>query len=153
MAAATISYQYLPVGNFPIKSTVAVDQGDLVGLDSNGQVNLADSDAIVDAVGFAVFEDAPGVANNTRTGDSGLTQRCTIYRGGIVQGAKGMSGMTIGAPVYLSATAATYTQTKPSGTTDIIAVGTAIAADTVAVLVPPALLKLQASGNSTVAFI
>src|SRR5678815_4272571 len=82
---------------FPIKSAVVVSPADLVALDSNGQIVLADCNTgPVQALGFAVFPD--NMTPAARTGVAGLTVKCAIARKGVVNG---LSSLTIGGLIYL----------------------------------------------------
>jgi hypothetical protein len=150
---ATVKQAWNHVGagqQYPIKSAVVVSEGDLVALDSNGQVVLADTDTgPVAAHGFAHFVDRMNSA--TRTGVAGLTEKCAIAMDGVIAG---LSSLTIGGNIYLSATAGGYTGTAPTTNAHLRqVVGTAIAADTVQVSVRTNDVKFQTSGNSTVAYI
>lgn len=86
---------------YPIKSAEVVNEGDLVGLDSNGQIVVASKTqaAVVIALGFALFTDEHGTAT-TKTGVAGLTVKCAIARRGRISG---FSGLTVGGRVYLDA--------------------------------------------------
>ena len=150
---ATVKQAWNYVGNgqqFPIKSGVAVSAGDLVALDSNGQVVLADCNTgPVAAHGFAVFVD--NMTSAARTGVAGLTVFCSIAMDGVVSG---LSSLTIGGNIYLSGTAGGYTGTATTTNTELRqCVGTAIAADTVQVCVRANDVKYQTSGNSVATFI
>lgn len=139
------------VGNFPIKSASVISDGDLVGIDSNGQVLLADQDVagIVPAVGVAKVSDGSGVT--TRTGVAGLTERCSIYRRARVGG---LSSLTIGGNVWLSGTAGGYTQTAVATDTDLRQhVGIAISATEIDVdVTETGIFKFQTAATSTVAY-
>lgn len=136
---------------FPIKSAVVVSPGDLVAIDSNGQVVLADMNTgPVDAHGFAVFPDDLG-NGGARTGVAALTVKCAIARQGIVNG---LSSLTIGGNIYLSGTAGGYTGTGTTTNAELRqVVGVAIAADTVEVEVRVNDLKAQTAGTTQVAYI
>lgn len=139
-------------GQWPIKSAVAVDEGDPVGIDSNGQVVLADADAPVSAIGFAVFGDF-GDGKATRTGVAALTVGCSIYKRATVVNIKGGTAMTIGADQFLSNTAATVaTAASTASGAYAQCLGTALSATVFDGYAHPAALKVQATGNSTAAF-
>jgi hypothetical protein len=149
MASVKHAWDHVGLGQqFPIKSAVVVANGDLVTLDSNGQVILADRDVPVSAIGFAHFVDNMSVGD--RTGVAGLTVKTAIARQGIVNG---LSSLTIGAPAYLSATGGGYTTATTTDTEHRQCVGFAIAADAVQVSVKPNDTKYQTSGATTVAYI
>ena len=65
----------------PIKSAEVINQGDLVGIDTNGQMVAASKTqgAIVPAQGIAWFPDELGMATS-RTGVAGLTVKAAICR-------------------------------------------------------------------------
>lgn len=126
--AVQVKEKALHLGSFPIKNGVTVPPGALVTLDSNQQVILADQSTNVTCQAFAVFDDGNGAASLSRTGTAQLNVRATLYRQGIVQGASGLSSLTIGGVVYLGASGA-YTQSMP-GAGSVQAVGEAIDTDT-----------------------
>jgi len=139
-----------PLGTYPIKSGVTVNDGDLVGLDSNGQVVLADADANIEALGVAWFG-GQEMGRTQRTGVAALTERCPIYREAVLNG---YSSLTIGAPGYLSTTAGSITATSPSGTAGSLLqqVATAIASDTWSVRITNAgAIKAQTAATSVIA--
>lgn len=151
MANVVQAWNYVGNGQqYPIKSAVVVSPGDLVALDSNGQVVLADCNTgPVSAHGFAVMVD--NLTSAARTGVAGLTVLCAIAMDGIVNG---LSSLTIGGNIYLSGTAGGYTGTATTTNTELRqVVGSAIAADTVQVCVRPNDVKYQTSGNSVATFI
>lgn len=152
MANIVKAWDFLGSGiQFPIKSGSVINQGDLVAIDSNGQVVLADKDTgPVGAHGFAFFPDELGPAA-ARTGVAALTVKCAIARRGVLNG---FTSLTIGANAFLSGTAGGYTTTAPSTNADVYqCVGVATAADTIDVIVQPPLFKFQTSGNSTVGYL
>lgn len=150
MASVVQAWDYIGQGQrFPIKSGVTVANGDLVTLDSNGQVVLADRDAPVGCTGFASFTD--GLNTAARVGVADLSVFTSIARLGIING---LSGLTIGGCIYTSTTAGGYTGTKTTTDTELRqCVGFAIAADTVQVAIRPNDLKYQTAAASVAAFI
>lgn len=146
--AVQMKEKVLHLGSFPIKNGVTVPPGGLVTLDSNQQVILADQSTNVTAQAFAAFDDGAGASSLSRTGTAQLDVRATLYRQGIVQGASGMSSLTIGGVVYLGAAGA-YTQSAPvSGS--VQSVGEAIDTDTVAIAIAPFLAASGGGGGGPV---
>ena len=138
------------IGTFPIKNAEAISEGDLTGVDSNGDALPADMNAAtpVEAKGFAYFAGTyPGRTSATGTSVRADSPRVSIYREGKLGG---FSSLTIQGRVYLSGTAGGYTQTQPSTANDLIQeVGWATSATEVEVMVRPAVLKKQNAGTST----
>jgi hypothetical protein len=110
---------------YPIKSGVTVQWSALVGLDSSSRIVLADLTVPVVPLGYAVFtsDNSPG---SQLTGNAAQTVKCAIQQAGNVKGGPGMTGLTVGAPVFVSSTPGAYSQIA-NGTS----VGIAIASDTV----------------------
>jgi hypothetical protein len=106
-----------------------------------------------DAMGVAVFFDGGPSYPAARTGDSAGTQRVSIYTDAECNG---FTSLTAGAPRYLKETTtagSTDTATEPSTAASYIqVVGKAVSATEVLYRILPALAKVQAAGNSTVAF-
>ncbi len=125
---------------FRAECAVAVSAGELVGLDSNGKLVLADADAAtpVLAVGFALTDgaigDTIGVATQGELVDSSWS-------------------WTPPARLFTSDTAGAITATAPATATDVIQmIGWARSATKVIINVTPVVLELQAAGTTTVAF-
>lgn len=140
------------LGVFPIKSAELVTQGDLVGVDSNGDVLLADMNAVVEAKGFAYFGGVhPGKTSATGTSVRANSPRVAIYREGKL-GFADEGTLTNGARVYLSATPGGYKFTQPSVNNELIQeVGWAVSTSEVQVMIRPPIIKFQTSGSSTAA--
>ena len=89
--------------NFPGVSSTTITAGQVVYVKSDGELGLADADvasyAQAPALGFACTDAVDGdtisVATNGRV--------------------EGLSGLTVGKPVYLSTTAGAVTSTLPTG--------------------------------------
>src|SRR5487761_1970528 len=117
------------VGNllWPIISTHQIDLGDLVAINSSGQIVLANPAGGAYPVGYAIFPTDNSPVNSL-TGDAAQDVVIGFCWTGIVKGARGMTGMTIGAPVYADqVTQGAYTQTQGNASSPI---GYATAADT-----------------------
>lgn len=105
------------VGNFPIKSGEIVNQGDLVGVDTNGQIVVATkaTGGPIKAVGMAFFDDANGTGDFVRTGVAALTVKASVCRRARISGLNSTLVPSIddGLPVYLGeypdGTASNYT--------------------------------------------
>lgn len=124
---------------FRATCAVTVSAGQLVGFNASGQLVLADADAPVEAVGFALEDAAAGQVIGV--GTQGRLEDPTWT-------------WTPGGKVWLSATAGALVATRPSATNAVIQpVGRAIAATKLIVNVTPAVAQVQASGSTTVAFI
>lgn len=104
------------------KAGGALTVGDPAYLDSNGYVQEADANA------GETQARARGVVVASKDGETSVTSgdRCTLAVFGPVGG---FSGMTPGAPVYISSTAGEYTHTKPTGGAYQQPIGWAEAAD------------------------
>lgn len=125
-----------PINSDGTPSTVAAEEGDLVGLDSNGEIVLADADAgtAVKAVGVLAtpvddpsnypggqFEYAAKTAEANRASVNDEKVGYVKYGVEIVN-EDGDWGWTPGEPVYLASSAdaqdaGDFTDTAPSGTT------------------------------------
>lgn len=115
------------VGSFPIKSGEIINEGDLVGVDSNGQMVVATKAATaVRALGAAFFDDANGTGDTTRTGVAALTVRASIARKMRIRGLTTsiVPALNNGLPVFLGevpdGTASNYTCTRSTTDTDAI---------------------------------
>jgi len=146
--------------NFLIKNAEIVNEGDLVGMDTNGFVVVASKTAgsIIKALGVAFFEGNNSTITS-RTGD-GTTQRCSIARYGLMLNANTtlVPGLAKGAPVYLgpvpTSTVSNYTCNLTSTNGDAIQQVGWVSDDgtTLEIFVVEAGLKYQTAGNSTVTF-
>lgn len=147
------------IGNYPIKSAEIVNQCDLVGVDSNGQIVVASKTAgsVVAAIGVAVFDDDhSGVAS--RTGVAGLTVLASVYRRARIGNLNSTLVPSItkaGLPVLLgpvsTATVSNYTcAISTTNTDEVQPVGASINATTIEVCVAHGgFMKAQTAGNST----
>jgi hypothetical protein len=90
------------LGTFSVKSAEVVNEGDLVSLDSNGQVVVANAtSAGVQAMGVAFMVGDDAAAGTTYvTGVAALTKKVGIARQARVSG---FSSLTVGGRVYLDA--------------------------------------------------
>ena len=108
-----------------IKTSEVINEGDLVGMDSNGLIVVATNATagIIKAIGMAFFEDNNGTGG-TRTGDG--TLRCSIARKGKLKGATStlVPSLGKGLPVYLTvvptSTTSNYTCALTSNAGDAI---------------------------------
>lgn len=121
-----------PINSDGAVSAYAGEEGDLVGIDANGELVKADADSgtAVNAVGVlaAPVTDPANYtheelrviieANRELVGESRIS---ALKYGLIVENADEDWGFTPGQPVYLD-TGGGYTQTKPSATGDVIQV-------------------------------
>lgn len=122
--------KYLSQLTFNVVAATAISEGDLVGLDTAGTLRLADADGVGDAT--SSFR-ALGVA--VRGGASGAT--IAVAPIAVVSG---LSSLTRGAAVFLSATAGGYTATQPTTNTHTVQfVGIALSTSSVAVNIGTAL--------------
>ncbi len=126
---------------FALTAAATLAVGQLAGINSDGAAVLADADATtpIQAVGVVVKGGASGdrvtLAPQAKVEDPTLS-------------------LTPGDRLYTSDTAGAVTGTKPSTATDHIqAVGFAISATQFLVNCVPSSIGVQASGNSTVAFV
>jgi len=120
---------------FPVKAATTITEGQLVALDSSGNLVVAQKTqgAVKQAVGVAIraaaTNDVIGVAS--------------------VADVEGFSSLTIGGTCYLS-TSGGVTQTRPTTANDAIQpVGFALTATRVRFVVTPYFAIAQAAGNST----
>lgn len=126
-AARQVSKVRGVIGEFPIKSGEIINEGDLVGLDTNGQVVAASKTqgAVVKALGVAFFDDNNGTGQ-TRTGVAGLTVKCGICKKCHISGLTGTLVPSIddGLPVFLgavpTATVTNYTCARSTTANDKI---------------------------------
>lgn len=115
--------------------------GQLVGFNDQGKLVLADADAAtpIEAVGFALTDAAAGKLVGVAT------------QGELESGAW---AQTVGAKIWLSATAGASTTSRPNSAGSLIQpLGFARSATRLVVHVCPAVGKVQASGSTTVAFV
>lgn len=150
---------FLFQNDYLIKTSEIINEGDLVGMDSNGLIVQASKtqSAIVKALGFAFFPGNNGTGN-TRTGDGVL--KCAISRKGIILGATStmVPGLGKGKPVYLGAVGTTsvsnYTCTLTTTNGDAIQEVGYVMDDgvTIEVFVFQSGFQYQTAGNSTVNF-
>ena len=139
--------QFSPKSCFEGIAGETILEGQLVGCSTGTTTNfyLADSDATLDgthanqAIGVAVA--------NAASGDAlAVAPVCMVENSAV-------SSQAAGDLLYLGATAGLPVRAAPTGTTNIQAVGIALTATKIAYNIAPTALKLQASGNSTVAYI
>lgn len=146
------------IGNYPIKSGEIINNGDLAGIDTNGQMVVASKTAgsVVVATGVAIFDDEHGGAQ-ARTGVAGLTVRASLYkraRIGNLNGTLVPSLTKQGLAVLLgptpTATVSNYTCAITTTNTDEVqAVGVSVDGSTIEVDVDPPFLKAQTAGTTT----
>lgn len=147
------------LGNYPVKSAEIINNGDLVGIDSNGQLVVASNaaGAVIAAVGVFIMDDEHGGATS-RTGVAGLTVRGSVYkkaRIGNLNSTLVPSITKVGLPVLLgpvpTATVSNYTCAIPTANTvEVQPVGQNVDATTIEVSVQMGgFLKAQTTGNST----
>jgi hypothetical protein len=147
------NYEYL------IKNAEVVNQGDLVGLDSNGFVVVATNaaGAIIKPLGAAFFDD-DNIGVSSRTGD-GAYVTCSIVKKFDLQNATStlVPSLGKGKPIYLGAvptsTVSNYTCAFPSvNGTAVVEVGVVGADGTTLHIYGPfaTFLQYQTSGNSIV---
>jgi hypothetical protein len=154
--------QHSMVSNFDylVKLNEVINAGDLVGLNSSGQVVVATNaaGAIVKPLGVAYF-DHDTIGLSSVTGD-GYSVYCAICKKADLQNATAtlVPGLAKGAPVYLGAaptsTVSNYTCTYPSvNGTAVVEVGFVGADGTTLHINGPFVtsLQFQTAGNSTVA--
>lgn len=140
------------LGRYPLANGEIVNNGDLVGLNSSGQIVVATNAAggVVKPVGVCIFDEERG-CQTTKTGNSAGTVYGTIYPGAKLWNLNStlVPGLTqAGQPIYLG-TAPTATQTNytanapttPAGT-EVVAVGISTSSTAMTVRVP--YLRLQA---------
>jgi hypothetical protein len=140
-----------------IKTSEVINEGDLVGLDTNGLIVVASKtqSAIVKAIGLAFFADNNGTGG-ARTGD-GSTVKCAIAEGALLLNANStlVPSLAKGAPVYLgpvpTSSVSNYTCALTSTNGDAIQqVGFVDSDGTTLIIDVPQTseLKYQTSGNS-----
>lgn len=145
-------------GDFLIKNLEVINEGDQVGMDSNGFIVNASktTGAVVQSWGAAMFPGNNGT-NNVRTGD-GTTIKCAIARKAVILGATStmVPGLGKGKRVYLgalgTATVSNYTCTLTSTNGDAIQPVGYVLDDgvTIEVFVVMGVFQYQTAGNSTV---
>lgn len=149
------------VGNFPIKSAEVVNQGDLVGVDTNGQIVVATKASTpVRPLGVAFFDDANGTGDFVRTGVAALTVRASICRECRISGLNStlVPSLDDGLPVFLGelpdGTTTNYTCAQSTTATDAIQqVGFARSATAIDVQVEGGMMFLrQDAANTTVKY-
>lgn len=146
------------IGTFPIKNSEIVNAGDLVNLDTNGQVVVASKTqgAVVKALGIAFFEDENGTATY-RTGVAGLTVKCGIAKKAHISNLTGtlVPSINNGLPVFLgavpTATVTNYTCARSTTANDKIQqVGFATSATEIEIdVVPESEFIYQSATTST----
>ena len=153
------------IGEYPIKSGEIINNGDLVGMDTNGQVVAASKTqaANVKAKGIAFFDDdnSPGPA--ARTGVAALTVKCGICKKAKLKfssayAATQVPSIAAGLPVYLgpvpTATVSNYTCAQTTTANDLVQQVGFVDSDGLSVLaevIPNTDLKYQTAATTTVA--
>lgn len=136
--------KYDPDDCFNLIAAVDIEEGQLVGIDTDGKAALADANATPAA---GVASEAIGVAVRTAKAGAAVAVApiCTV---------DGFSSLTKGGKVWLSTTAGGVTQTRPATTGDIVQpVGRAKTATEIKFNVSQTAVKVQAAGSSTVEFL
>jgi hypothetical protein len=142
-----------------IKSAEVVNEGDLIGLDTNGFIVAASKTqgATVKAIGIAFFDDNNGTFN-TKTGD-GTTVYCSIAKRGKLLNATStmVPSLGKGLPIYLgpvpTTTVSNYTCAQSTTNGDLLQEVGYVGQDGVTLHIRVDsinMIKYQTSGNSVV---
>lgn len=154
-------------GGYPIKSGEIINQGDLVGLDTNGQVVAASKTggSTVKAIGIAFFDDDNSTAQAARTGVANLTVKCGIcQQAGLkfssAYAATQVPSINKGLPVYLgdvaTGTVSNLTCAQTTTDTDLVQEVGHVDADGLTLLLNVVLnndFAYQNAANSTARFV
>jgi len=138
--AQVVKYKPGTTATLKVDSAETIAEGQLVGVDAQGEAVLADADA-----GTAIK--ALGVAVRAASGAAG--DSVTVAMQAVVAG---FSSLTPGATQYLSGTAGGITETRPETIDDVIQpVGLAVSATKVVFNVAAPFAVRQDAANSTLA--